>query len=1123
MAAFSDPFPSLPGTIANLEDGNLTIFNEKTGPAVLVLGTAVSGPSATLTPVDRVSEAISLFGTGGTLSRGLAEAAQGGAENIVAYRIGAEAATMRFIGDQAWVDNVANGTGFQIVTAQADSAIADDFRVLYEEAEQVVCTRAAGPAYTSVGDVKRLRVLDSNGNLVYDNDPVGGIIVDTGAVVVTGASAATAQGPSVGDNVRARGTDQHNLWVDETDLGANVARSIGGGFLALNFNATTAPMKLVREVTLQDFEECNILSVTNDTDMTLSQNWPAASNSVEEAFDELSAEITNQPLAATTVQVNNLDVAANNDDKRVTIYGVDGNNLPIRETIVIPAGGPSTTVGTTVFTTVYGAEMDVAAAVANVVVEDDNAGEDLIIFAAAGGRTMGLDTSVLDGGQEGLFGALGLWCNAAGGVTDPCVVRGPDIDYFHTMSEVAAGDEFRVVTAGAHNDDTIVTVYGYDINGWPTRESVTIAGGPATQNGAVIFRHITGVSLSHPCRTSDIDIQERNAPNTRIHLFDADADTGEALYGHNMLAERMVLGATATQADMVSSLSKFSGIQHIESGLITAAGDPRAVKLHMFRVVRRDVGEVMSISEWNDQWAETSVVDTNTTSRRGIRCSPLVVEGADNAAPSKERLFEYLQDAYRALEAAPVDIVLPMGGYLDDLNVADDATLATVLDSGADGAFNTANVDDNGLYTTFTSAGGGFNALNILGANRCKLVITEATFNDAAGLGQRRSAEVLRRGTFANSTNTTITDQNLLLDRALVVAQTTTLDWELVGAPAFAVSDHLRYFRQYQLNGQWLYEWWHEADQSDPDADSYVEVNFAYQLANFCYQLSTNDNNALGVMGVNIWDNRSPASIANWLGEAPISNAAGTLISTNGNGLLGNKYTAGTVLWDKGMFANTALNLGNFPADTDIIVDTNGNSVDIGKYLSIVAAWPNLSNSFDTTGNGYLASGSAVYAGLMASLDANRAPTNKNLPRGIRMPIRLGKADRNRLAAGRFVWFNVSDRGVTVDDSPTGSLVTSDYNRLTTMRIVNASVDEVRRVASPFIGEAHTSALRAAMQNAIEERLAKLLKLGFLRRFSVTVSATPNQQILGLAVIDLVLVPAFELRKISITVSLARE
>ena len=65
--------------------------------------------------------------------------------------------------------------------------------------------------------------------------------------------------------------------------------------------------------------------------------------------------------------------------------------------------------------------------------------------------------------------------------------------------------------------------------------------------------------------------------------------------------------------------------------------------------------------------------------------------------------------------------------------------------------------------------------------------------------------------------------------------------------------------------------------------------------------------------------------------------------------------------------------------------------------------------------------------------------------------------------------------------------------------------------------------MRNAMSAEIDKVFAQMKTSGALNDYQFFISATPDQQVLGEASIDLTLVPAFELIKINVNVSLAKE
>lgn len=318
-------------------------------------------------------------------------------------------------------------------------------------------------------------------------------------------------------------------------------------------------------------------------------------------------------------------------------------------------------------------------------------------------------------------------------------------------------------------------------------------------------------------------------------------------------------------------------------------------------------------------------------------------------------------------------------------------------------------------------------------------------------------------------------------------------------------------------------------------AGDFHEVNFGYQLADFCYRKSENDvvvHGSIGMLPPISW---SLKDVANWVGRAPTlttDSGGNSIVSTNGTGLLGNKWMAGRVgSLSTGLPAFPidgidGLAGGGFIATDDGWMDgtqqkdRNDHRVDIGKYLSVVGGQAIMSNS--TSASSYMVAGSAAYIGFVSGLPDTSAPTNKVQP-GIRLPFRIAVSKLDALAGRGYVMFQSKPKGIVVSDAPTAARNDSDYRRLTTFKIVKGTIDSVRAAAEPFLGEGMSGAELAALETAIEGALLKRQKAGALQRYDKVVTSTPAQRVQGKATVELILVPAFELRQITVYVSLAAQ
>jgi hypothetical protein len=428
------------------------------------------------------------------------------------------------------------------------------------------------------------------------------------------------------------------------------------------------------------------------------------------------------------------------------------------------------------------------------------------------------------------------------------------------------------------------------------------------------------------------------------------------------------------------------------------------------------------------------------------------------------KVYEALWRAYDLLSDQDLDVVIPMNVYLDDLNVMD---------------LTTGQINDRGLtaLSDYPSDAGADN--DVLGK-----FFTE----------EYEGTQYFWWWFPNDPTNPTFAAANIAPSAGS--ASTTT-----------------------------------KTDGTALTADDFHEVNFAYQLADFCYRQSENNAEMTGVIGVKPPAGRSPAQVKAWIGTLPTTaeDANGnTVITANGTGLLGNKFMAGRV--SAGGLAGHIINGvdglygGGFIATDDGFMDgtqqtdDNDHLIDIGKYISVVATYPTLANQSRATS--YMATGAPTYGGFYSGLPPSSAPTNKIL-KSVSLPFRIGTSKLDTMAGLRYITFHEKTKGLVVSDAPTAARPDSDYRRLSTVRIVKAVIDDIREVGEPFLGEGITGVKLAALETACDSKLKQRVSNQDLQRYEVKVTATPAQRVLGQAFVELKLVPAFELREITVTVALA--
>jgi hypothetical protein len=315
--------------------------------------------------------------------------------------------------------------------------------------------------------------------------------------------------------------------------------------------------------------------------------------------------------------------------------------------------------------------------------------------------------------------------------------------------------------------------------------------------------------------------------------------------------------------------------------------------------------------------------------------------------------------------------------------------------------------------------------------------------------------------------------------------------------------------------------------------------NFGWQLANFCYQSTKEYNSAIGIIGV------QPPSAAVAVTGVPSlalqSQHVTALKAFDTTSLMGDDFSiydgitdvGGDGIPDNYAFLATndeAIPVGSPPWNAgNVRKDAKGNPIDIGAYISVVSTWVKIRNEaamrlYPTAGF-YNACGEANYAGLISTLPPEISTTNRVVP-GAEMLRNLSASQTNDLARARFVSFWTKPTGFVVASGVSGAhnvdnYHRSDFVRLTTVRITQDAIQAVRIVANPFIGMPNNGTNRSALENAIDSGLGKLQERGELENFRFSLVSTPTMRVLGQIVVDLTIVPAFEIQEITVRIGLS--
>ena len=159
----------------------------------------------------------------------------------------------------------------------------------------------------------------------------------------------------------------------------------------------------------------------------------------------------------------------------------------------------------------------------------------------------------------------------------------------------------------------------------------------------------------------------------------------------------------------------------------------------------------------------------------------------------------------------------------------------------------------------------------------------------------------------------------------------------------------------------------------------------------------------------------------------------------------------------------------------------------------------------------------AVVAGLIASLAVQVSPTNQVLPVSAlttyyndgQLKALLGT---QVLPLERKSGFRVV-KGITTDTGP--------FRQISVRRIVDYAKAGTRIGTLPYIGRLNNARVRGAMQATLNGFLSQMVLDEALTQFTVTVTATRDQEINGVALVTMLLQPTFSIDYIKVIMNLS--
>lgn len=205
-------------------------------------------------------------------------------------------------------------------------------------------------------------------------------------------------------------------------------------------------------------------------------------------------------------------------------------------------------------------------------------------------------------------------------------------------------------------------------------------------------------------------------------------------------------------------------------------------------------------------------------------------------------------------------------------------------------------------------------------------------------------------------------------------------------------------------------------------------------------------------------------------------------------------------------------NSGSGPAN--LISRDSSTMEEIGRHVVVIAAELKPVNYNSDWG---YSNGATTFAAAISRMSSFTSPVNKtayNVAALRYNPTRTQQLGLSNLGVN-FVALNFNKIPVFVEGL-TMAAATSDYTRISTMRIVTEAALLVRQVCTKFVGEASTLQTRNSMETAITSALRGMQQVGALLDSDFTVSYWPAE---NKAFVDLVLTPAFELKNIEVQVA----
>jgi hypothetical protein len=315
---------------------------------------------------------------------------------------------------------------------------------------------------------------------------------------------------------------------------------------------------------------------------------------------------------------------------------------------------------------------------------------------------------------------------------------------------------------------------------------------------------------------------------------------------------------------------------------------------------------------------------------------------------------------------------------------------------------------------------------------------------------------------------------------------------------------------------------------------TWSSVNFAHLLAKYCYENSSDYKSCYGVMGTVLPSSITARGVRAYFGKTPTytySREDGNYYiidaNDNGTGLLGHRFVGGKSDFHSGvkrggLFATIDGTL-NY-STSNFLYDDNGKKIDLGKYISVVGIFGLVADDVDARKPPYVANAAGIVVGMLPQLALADSLINKTVP-GMSIIYKLETKIVDVACGLGLIVAKNEDTIPYIADSPTFASPSSDYTRLTTVRIIGKLTEDLRASVRPFLGRGLSGPKRTALEAAIGEVLKGALGEGtgaqIITQGRYKVTQTAADRVLGKLKVELTITPIFELRQITFSVSLS--